>query len=351
MWAQTLNEVIEMTKKIGFLSFGFWQQNNSMVTSAQQAYEESVDLAVEAEKLGMDGAWYRVHHFADQIGTPYPLMAAVGAKTSKIEIGTGLVDMRYENPFMMAENVMSTDVLTQSRVELGVGRGSPEQVKDGWQYFGYDYSEEEIKEIARQRTLKFLELLKGEPFAEPNPQPMFPQAPGLRRLEPFSPTLHKRIWWGAGSQATAVWAAQQGMNLQSSTLVNYESNEPFHVQQAKQLQVYKAAWKQAGHDFEPRTLVTRSIMPIVNDQDAKLFAQGTQTNDEVGYLAYHQNPTIFGKMFVGEPDQLIKELAEDQAIQEADTVLITVPSTLGVAYNVHLLSSIMNDIAPALGWR
>lgn len=338
-------------KKIGFLSFGFWQKNNSLVTTAQQSYEESVQLAVEAEKLGIDGAWFRVHHFADQIATPYPLMAAIAAKTSKIEIGTGLVDMRYENPFMMAENVMATDVLSQNRVQLGVGRGSPEQVKDGWQYFGYDYTEEEMKNIARARALKFLDLLKGERFAEPNAQPMFPQEPGLRRLEPFSPTLRKRVWWGAGSQATAIWAAEHGMNLMSSTLVNYESNEPFHVQQAKQLRAFKDEWKKAGHDFAPRTLVTRSIMPIVNDLDRQFFAEGTQTQDEVGYLAYHQNPTIFGKMFVGEPDQLIKELGEDEAIQEADTILITVPSTLGVDYNVHLLKTIMTDIAPALGWK
>lgn len=138
-----------MTKKIGFLSFGFWQPEHSVVKTAKQSYEESVQLAVEAEKLGVDGAWFRVHHFADQIGTPYPLMAAIAAKTSKIEIGTGLVDMRYENPFMMAENVMSTDILAQSRIQMGVGRGSPEQVKDGWRYWGYDYTEEEMKDIAR----------------------------------------------------------------------------------------------------------------------------------------------------------------------------------------------------------
>ncbi len=340
-----------MTKKIGFLSFGFWQKQNSVVKTAQQSYAESVQLAVEAEKLGIDGAWFRVHHFADQIGTPYPLMAAIAAKTHTIEIGTGLVDMRYENPFMMAENAMATDVLSQNRVQLGVGRGSPEQVRDGWQYWGYDHTEEEMKDIARARALKFLSLLDGVPFAEPNAQPMFPQEPGLRRLEPFSPTLKHRIWWGAGSQATAIWAAKHGMNLQSSTLVNNESNEPFHIQQAKQLRAFKAAWKEAGHDFKPRTLVTRSIMPITNRLDAQLFAEGSQTQDEVGYLAYHQDPTIFGRSYVGEPKQLVEELAGDEAIREADTILLTVPSTLGLAYNVHLLQTVMQDIAPALGWK
>ena len=114
----------------------------------------------------------------------------------------------------------------------------------------------------------------------------------------------------------------------------------------------KEAWKQAGHDFEPRTLVTRSIQPITTDLDRRLFGQdGSPQQDAVGYLAYHRNPTIFGKTFAGEPDQLIKELAEDEAIKEADTVLVTIPNTLGVEYNMHLLETIVKDIAPELGWR
>lgn len=339
-------------KKIGFLSFGHWMDEGSLVKTASDAYLQSIELAVEAEKIGIDGAWFRVHHFADQIGSPFPLMAAIGAKTSKIEVGTGLIDMRYENPYMMAENAGLTDIITQSRVQLGVGRGSPEQVLDGWKYFGYDYSEEEIKEITRQRTLEFLKLLEGKPFAEPNPMSMFPQGPGKLRIEPYSDGLRERIWWGSGSTETAVWAAKQGMNLQSSTLVNFESKEPFHIQQAKQLRAFKEAWKEAGHDFEPRTLVTRSIQPITTDLDRQLFGElGDEATDQVGFLAYHRNPTIFGKTFAGEPDKIVKQLAEDEAIKEADTVLVTIPNTLGVEYNLHLLESIVKDVAPDLGWR
>lgn len=339
-------------KKIGFLSFGHWMDEGSLVKTASDAYLQSIELAVEAEKIGIDGAWFRVHHFADQIGSPFPLMAAIGAKTSKIEVGTGLIDMRYKNPYMMAENAGLTDIITQSRVQLGVGRGSPEQVLDGWKYFGYDYSEEEIKEITRQRTLEFLKLLEGKPFAEPNPMPMFPQGPGKLRIEPYSDGLRERIWWGSGSTETAVWAAKQGMNLQSSTLVNFESKEPFHIQQAKQLRAFKEAWKEVGHDFEPRTLVTRSIQPITTDLDRQLFGElGDEATDQVGFLAYHRNPTIFGKTFAGEPDKIVKQLAEDEAIKEADTVLVTIPNTLGVEYNLHLLESIVKDVAPNLGWR
>ena len=339
-------------KKIGFLSFGHWMDEGSLVKTASDAYLQSIELAVEAEKIGIDGAWFRVHHFADQIGSPFPLMAAIGAKTSKIEVGTGLIDMRYENPYMMAENAGLTDIITQSRVQLGVGRGSPEQVLDGWKYFGYDYSEEEIKEITRQRTLEFLKLLEGKPFAEPNPMSMFPQGPGKLRIEPYSDGLRERIWWGSGSTETAVWAAKQGMNLQSSTLVNFESKEPFHIQQAKQLRAFKEAWKEAGHDFEPRTLVTRSIQPITTDLDRQLFGElGDEATDQVGFLAYHRNPTIFGKTFAGEPDKIVKQLAEDEAIKDADTVLVKIPNTLGVEYYLHLLESIVKDVAPDLGWR
>lgn len=339
-------------KKIGFLSFGHWMKQSSFVKSASDAYLQSIELAVEAEKIGVDGAWFRVHHFANQIASPFPLLSAIGAKTDKIEIGTGLIDMRYENPYMMAENASLTDIITQSRLELGVGRGSPEQVLDGWKYFGYDYSEEEIKEITRKRTLEFLDLLEGNYFATPNPQPMFPQSPGKLRLEPFSNGLRERIWWGSGSIQTAVWAAQQGMNLQSSTLVNYETKEPFHIQQANQLRAFKEVWKQVGHHFEPRTLVTRSILPITNDLDRQFFGKSqAYSRDEVGFLAYHQNPTIFGKTFAGEPDKLVKQLAKDEAIQEADTILITIPNTLGVEYNLHLLNTIVKEIAPDLGWK
>jgi Coenzyme F420-dependent N5,N10-methylene tetrahydromethanopterin reductase and related flavin-dependent oxidoreductases len=338
-------------KKIGFLSFGFWMQEGSMVKTAEQSYNESVDLAVEAEKLGVDGAWFRVHHFANQIGSPFPLLSAIGAKTSKIEIGTGIIDMRYENPQMMAENAGLTDILTKNRVQLGIGRGSPEQVLDGWKYFGYNYSEEAVKSIARERTLEFLELIQGKRFAKPNPMPMFPQDSNtLLRIEPYSPDLQHRIWWGAGSQETAIWAAQHGMNLESSTLVNYESNEPFHIQQANQLRAYKEAWKKCRHNFEPRSLVTRSIIPITNDLDRQLFS-GSESEDSVGYLSYHKSPTIFGKAYASEPEQIVKDLKEDEAIQEADTILITIPNTLGIDYNVHLLESIMKDIAPDLGWK
>jgi alkanesulfonate monooxygenase SsuD/methylene tetrahydromethanopterin reductase-like flavin-dependent oxidoreductase (luciferase family) len=337
-------------KKIGFLSFGHWSPNSqSQTPSAADVLLQSIDLAVAAEELGADGAYFRVHHFARQLSSPFPLLAAVGARTKRIEIGTGVIDMRYENPFYMVEDAGSADLISGGRLQLGISRGSPEQVIEGWRHFGYSPAKGETEaDMGRRNGEIFFDLLKGRGFAKPNPRPMFPNPPGLLRLEPHSEGLRDRIWWGSASNATAVWAAKQGMNLQSSTLKADESGEPFHVQQARQIRAFRQAWTEAGHSREPRVSVSRSIFALMDDRDRAYFGQ-EGSSDQVGMI--DKMRAVFGRAYVSEPDQLIDELKKDVAIAEADTLLLTVPNTLGVDYNVHVIESILAHIAPALGWR
>jgi alkanesulfonate monooxygenase SsuD/methylene tetrahydromethanopterin reductase-like flavin-dependent oxidoreductase (luciferase family) len=339
-------------KNIGFLSFGHWTPSaQSQTRSAADALLQSIDLAIAAEELGADGAYFRVHHFARQLASPFPLLAAVGARTKRIEIGTAVIDMRYENPLYMAEDAGAADLIAGGRLQLGVSRGSPEQVIDGWRYFGYRPQEgQSDADMGRRHAEAFLEMLEGEGFAEPNPRPMFPNPPGLLRLEPYSAGLRERIWWGAGSDATAVWAAQLGVNLQSSTLKDDETGEPFHVQQAKQIRAYRAAWKEAGHSREPRVSVSRSIFALVDDRDRAYFGYGRQEEDQIGFIDA-KTRAIFGRSYAAEPDALIEELRKDEAIAEADTLLLTVPNQLGVAYNAHVIEAILTHVAPGLGWR
>jgi alkanesulfonate monooxygenase SsuD/methylene tetrahydromethanopterin reductase-like flavin-dependent oxidoreductase (luciferase family) len=339
-------------KKIGFLSFGHWANRSAYKTrSASDTLLQSIDLAVAAEEIGIDGAFFRVHHFAAQLASPFPLLAAIGAKTNTIEIGTAVIDMRYENPLYMVEDAGAADLISRGRLQLGISRGSPEQVIDGWRYFGYELAKGETDaDMGRNKALKFLDKLKGVGFAKPNPTPMFPNPPGLLRLEPYSEGLRERIWWGASSNATAVWAAENGMYLQSSTLKLDESGKPFHIQQAEQIRLYKEAWKKAGHGREPRVSVSRSIFALTTDQDRYFFGQEADRVDQIGFIE-KDTRAIFGRSYAAEPDQLIRELAQDEAIQEADTLLLTIPNTLGVDYNVHLLSSILTHVAPDLGWR
>ncbi len=339
-------------KKIGFLSFGHWADRQGYETrTASDALLQSIDLAVAAEEIGLDGAYFRVHHFAAQLASPFPLLSAIGARTKKIEIGTGVIDMRYENPLYMVEEACAADLISGERLQLGISRGSPEQVVDGWRYFGYEPAAGETDgDMGRKKGLEFLEKLRGIGFAKPSPNPMFPNPPGLLRLEPHSGGLRDRIWWGAASNATAVWAAENGMNLQSSTLKYDESGKPFHEQQAEQIRLYKEAWKSAGHKREPRVSVSRSIFALVTPDDRYIFGQESSRVDQVGFIEKDKR-AIFGRSYAAEPDQLIEELAKDEAIKEADTLLLTVPNTLGVEYNVHVLSSILKYVAPGLGWR
>ncbi|MDR3432149.1 MAG: LLM class flavin-dependent oxidoreductase [Rouxiella aceris] len=339
-------------KKIGFLSFGHWTPSpQSGTRSAADALLQSIDLAVAAEELGADGAYFRVHHFARQLSSPFPLLAAIGAKTRKIEIGTGVIDMRYENPLYMAENAAAADLISTGRLQLGISRGSPEQVIDGWRYFGYQPAEGETEaDMARRHTEVLLDILRGEGFAQPNPQPMFANPPGLLRPEPYSAGLRERIWWGAGSNATAVWAAKLGMNLQSSTLKDDETGEPFHIQQAQQIRAYRAAWAAAGHQRAPRVSVSRSIFALMDNRDRAYFGASGNDSDKVGFLD-EKTRAIFGRSYAADPETLVKQLKQDEAIAEADTLLLTVPNQLGVEYNVHVIESILHHVAPAMGWR
>jgi alkanesulfonate monooxygenase SsuD/methylene tetrahydromethanopterin reductase-like flavin-dependent oxidoreductase (luciferase family) len=339
-------------KKIGFLSFGHWTPSpQSQTRSASDALLQSIDLAVAAEELGADGAYFRVHHFARQLASPFPLLAAVGARTKRIEIGTAVIDMRYENPFYMVEDAGAADLIAGGRLQLGISRGSPEQVIDGWRYFGYAPAEGETDaDMARRHAEVFLDRLRGRGFAQPSPHPMFPNPPGLLRIEPHSDGLRERIWWGAATNATAEWAAKLGMNLQSSTLKFDEGGQPFHVQQAIQIRVFREAWKAAGHEREPRVSVSRSIFALVDDRDRAYFGRGNEGADQIGFIDENTR-AIFGRSYAAEPDKLVEELRGDEAIAEADTLLLTVPNQLGVDYNAHVIEAILAHVAPALGWR
>lgn len=338
-------------KNVGFLSFGHWTPSpQSQARSAADVLLQSIELAVAAEELGADGAYFRVHHFARQLASPFPLLAAVAARTTRIEIGTAVIDMRYENPFYMAEDAGAADLISGGRLQLGISRGSPEQVVDGWRHFGYQPNDgQSDADMGRQHAEVFLELLKGNGFATPSPRPMFPNPPGLLRLEPFSEGLRNRIWWGSGSDATAIWAAKMGVNLQSSTLKDDETGEPFHIQQARQIRAYRTAWAEAGHTHAPRVSVSRSIFALVNDMDRAYFG-GQKDADHIGMLD-ETTRAIFGRSYAAEPDVLVEQLRGDEAIAEADTLLLTVPNQLGVAYNAHVIEAILTHVAPALGWR
>jgi alkanesulfonate monooxygenase SsuD/methylene tetrahydromethanopterin reductase-like flavin-dependent oxidoreductase (luciferase family) len=337
-------------KRIGFLSFGHYQAvPGSQVRTARDALVQTIELAVAAEELGIDGAFVRVHHFARQLASPFPLLAAMGARTSKIELGTAVIDMRYENPLYMAEDAAAADLISGGRLQLGLSRGSPESVINGYESFGYvpdpgSTSKDPAADDARTKTEVFRAAIAGAGVAPGNPQ--LTGTTALQPIQPQSPGLEDRIWWGSGTRATAKWTGKQGMHLMSSTLLTEDTGVPFDELQAEQIGIFRDAWKAAGHPGEPRVSVSRSILPITSDIDRQYFGRERNSADQVGVI--DGAIARFGKSYVGEPSQIVADLAKDAAVQLADTVLVTVPNQLGVDYNAHLLGTIKADIFDAI---
>ncbi|WP_210481478.1 LLM class flavin-dependent oxidoreductase [Naasia sp. SYSU D00948] len=337
-----------MSKRIGFLSFGHWQPvRGSLVRTAADALQQTVELAVAAEEVGVSGAFVRVHHFAPQLASPFPLLAAMAARTSTIELGTGVIDLRYENPLYLAEEAAATDLLSGGRLQLGISRGSPETALRGYEAFGYVPAEGSTDgEMAREHAALFLAAIEGAGVAHANPE-MTGQT-GLLAIQPQSPGLRERIWWGAGTRATAVWTAEQGLNLMSSTLLTEDTGVPFDELQAEQIRMFRDAWSTAGWERQPRVSVSRSILPLIDDETRHYFGLRAQADakDQVGRL--DGGIARFGRSYIGEPDRIAEELAQDAAVRDADTVLVTVPNQLGVDFNARILESVVRDIASAL---
>ena len=327
-------------KRIGFLSFGAWHPTAGRTNSAADAVRQTLELAVAAEEIGIDGAFVRVHHFARQLSAPFPLLAAIGARTSRIEIGTAVIDMRYENPLYMAEDAAVADLLAGGRLQLGISRGSPEPAWHGAEAFGYAMDD------AREKAAIFRDAIAGEGVVRADAG----GRPGdvLLPVQPQSPGLARRIWWGSGTRESAAWVGEQGMHLMSSTLLLEDTEVPFDELQAEQIGIFRDAWRAAGHEGHPRVSVSRSVMPITSDADRRLFG-GDANQDQVGWL--DGALSRFGRSYTGTPDQIAVELAEDVAVQAADTLMLTVPSQLGVEYNASMLETIAREIAPSIGWR
>ena len=278
-----------------------------------------------------------------------PLLAAIAGSTKHIEVGTGVIDMRYENPLHLAEELGGLDLLSDQRIAIGISRGSPEPALRGWEAFGYTGSTDPRgADIARDKFDLFLRAIDGERLADADPRQF---GPGQKlRIEPHAPGLRQRIWWGAGTRDTAVWAAQQGVNLMSSTLVTEATGQTLGDLQAEQIDRYREAFAEAGHDWTPRVSVSRSIFPIVDEADQMwLQLRRAEGSDQIGVIDGFRS--TFGRSYIDTPDRLVEQLKEDAAVMAADTLMLTIPSQLGPEANLRILANFAEHVAPALGWK
>lgn len=335
-------------RAFGFLSFGHYgPQQGSATRTAADMLTQTIELAEGADEIGVNGAYVRVHHFARQAASPMPLLSAMAARTKRIEVGTGVIDLRYENALYLAEEAAALDLIADGRIALGMSRGSPETAVRGYESFGHTGSTDPRgADIARETFTLFLRAIGGEPIAEGDPQMV---GPGVRLpIEPRSATLRDHIWWGSGTVASAVETGKLGLNLMSSTLLTEATGQPFHVLQRWQIDQFRAAYRNAGHTDRPRVSVSRSVFPLVDARDHAYFGRGADS-DQVGIIDGLRS--TFGRTYAAEPDALVEQLLADEAVMAADTLMLTVPNQLGVEYNLHVLESFAKHVAPALGWK
>lgn len=338
-------------KSFGFLSFGHYAPAGRRGPSGRDALHQAIELSVAADELGVNGAYFRVHHFANQAAAPMPLLAAVAARTRRIEVGAGVIDLRYENPLHLAEEAAALDQIADGRVALGMSRGAPEIAQRGWEAFGYRAEDPRGADLARANFERFLAAIEGAPMAQAAPLgEQYPTscAPGTPlRILPHSEGLRQRIWWGSGTTASAQRAARDGVNLMSSTLVLETGQGSFADLQAAQIAAYRRAWKEAGHSWTPRVSVSRSVFPLMSERDRRLYGLAA-SGDQVGEL--DQSPTTFGRAYAADPDTLVRQLQQDAAVASADTLLLTIPNQLGVDANLSIIENFARCIAPELGW-
>ncbi len=265
--------------------------------------------------------------------------------------------MRYENPLHMAEAAATTDLLAGERLELGISRGSPEAAKDGQRQFGHVLAEgERWADVAWERGLRFMEGVSGAGIATPDLSSGWAHTSRPLRIEPHSPTLAQRIWWGAGTTATAVRAGEAGYDMLSSTLLLEDDGRPFHVQQADQIARYLEAHGAAGNGDgvsslgrtgAPRTAVTRSTFVIQDETDEAYFGHERASRQSSGHL--DGGRAVSGPTYAGTAEEVAEQLAADTAVQAADWVLFANPNQLGPEYNAHLFEG-WAEVWRLLGW-
>ncbi|UBH24423.1 LLM class flavin-dependent oxidoreductase [Micrococcus porci] len=341
------------TKNLGFLNFGHWIHRprvgrRPVEPDAKQAIDDVVQMAVDAEAAGLDGAWIRIHHFQRMFSSPFPILTAMAAHTERIHLGTGVIDLRYENPLYMAEAAATTDLLAGGRLELGVSRGSPEAARDGQAQFGYELADGQTwSDVARERGRRLLAGVRGEGIATPDLSSGWAHSSAPLRIEPHSPGLADRIWWGSGTVGSAVEAAKDGYGMLSSTLLLQDDGRPFHVQQADQIARYLEAYEAGGHTTPARTAVTRSAFVIQDHEDELYFGRDRHSRDSSGHLdggAARSGPT-----YAGSAEEVAELLAADDAVQAADWVLFANPNQLGAEYNAKLFAG-WAEVWRLLGW-
>lgn len=335
-------------RELGFLSF---VPNHGGPAGAAAALEDGLRLFETAERLGYGTGWVRGRHFEPFLTSPMTFFAAAAQRTSTIGFGTAVLGMRYEDPVRLAEDASTVDLLSGGRVQLGISTGIAGYGPILDPVFGA--TERSFRDEAEARAARLLEVLDGEPLGSSGKGYESIPADTDLTLQPLSPALRSRVWWGGGSMGTAVRTAEKGLLLHCSTLNTEDTGEPFAVAQAAQIAAYRERFAELHPDRTPKVAVGRIVVPLLDDQDRAVheeFLTGYASGmDDEGRPLSGNPPFRFSKVLSGEPAAIVEALRADPAVAATDELVITLPANGDAASHERILTVIAEQIAPYLG--
>ncbi len=320
-----------------------------------RALEDGLGLVKLAEDLGYDTAWVRVRHHEPFLSSPLTFFAAASQRTSRIHLGTAVIPMRYEDPYRLAEDAATVDLLSGGRLELGLSNGIPPVAATLDAVHGA--SERGFAGEAQHRIAVLRDAVAGRAVGRTQGGYMSVPAGGDLVVTPHAAGLSERLWYGAGSEASAVRAGSQGFHLQVSTLNGEETGEPFDVVQARQITGYRKAYADAGHDGRTASRVSagRIVLPLLDARDAedhRQFIEG-YTSGMTADGRPKDDPTArvrYSSIVSGDPDTVTQRLLVDAALPEVDELVVVLPADGPVEAHRRALRTVAERVAGNLGW-
>ncbi|BBC35608.1 Luciferase [Streptomyces graminofaciens] len=337
-------------RKLGFLTIGLFDE-----ADPRRGHESTLEIIELGEQLGFDSAWLRHRHLQYGISSPVAVLAAASQRTSRIELGTAVIPLGWENPLRLAEDLATVDLLSGGRVNPGVSVGPPMHYDRVKQALYPDTAETE--DFSFERVRRLLDFVRGERASD------FSGMEGFEvfsdRVQPHSPGLGKRMWYGGGSLRSARWAGENGMNFLTSSVVKAEGNEEgggeeavvdFAEVQLSHVRAFRAAHADGGEARVSQGLVVIPTDGATSEQRAKYEAYVAK---RLPRTVAPQGPArlLFAPDLVGTSAEIAERLHEHVAFREIDEVAFALPFTFDHADYVQILTDIATNLGPQLGWR
>lgn len=334
-------------QRLGFLTIGLFDPQNPA-----EGHESTLEIIALGERLGFDSAWLRHRHLQFGISSPIAVMAAASQRTSRIELGTAVTPMGWENPLRLAEDFATVDILSQGRINPGISVGTPMDYETV-QHVLYPNTAE-TEDFSKARVELFNRLVAGEPVRE------FSGKRGVveefsDRVEPHSPGLRDRLWYGAGSMGSAVWAGEQGMNLLTSSVVFPQEDETpdFAHVQARQVQAFRQAAAKHAPDSPARVSQGLVVIPTDSATTAQKAKYHAYVDERTPRTEQPQGPRnmLFAKDLIGTSEEIAEQLHAQAGYQEVTEVAFALPFSFDHEDYVQILTDIAHRLGPLLGWH